>query len=264
MTVPSHRSIYQQAMGMGKKSTAITAGLLCIISIASAQSVISGTFGFQKVDIPPAGDVNLVGFSFSSDQPIYLEDVFGTNQLTQGVVPSLADTLYIWNGSSYDFYFQKADGLFYDGSNPFGASVTSEIAPGTALFLQSPSSAAMTNTITLSGSVLMADFELLSYDGLLTIANPYPTKMDLNSLDFDWSEATPGVVPSLADIVYIWNPDKTGGAGYESFFIKSDGKWHEITSPFALGNAVIPLGGGAFYQAKNTFTNEVVRPFSVD
>lgn len=249
---------------MDVRKIGIVVMLLGMASMASAQSVHSGIFGFQKVSIPPDGGVKLVSFSFISDQSSYLEDVFGTNQLRNGIVPSLADALYIWNGTSYDFYFQKADGLFYDGSNPFGASVTAEIPPGTAFFLQSPSNASTTNVITLYGSVLMTDYELLAYDGLITVANPYPTEMDLNSTDFDWSGATSGVVPSLADIVYIWNPDKAGGAGYESFFIRSDGKWHEITAPFALGNAVVPVGGGAFYHAKNAFTNEIIRPFVID
>lgn len=57
--------------------------LLGMVSIASAQSVVTrGTFGFQQVDIPPAGGVNLGGFNFSSSDPIYLEDAFGTDQLT--------------------------------------------------------------------------------------------------------------------------------------------------------------------------------------
>jgi hypothetical protein len=241
----------------------IALALVGMVSIASAQSSVTlGTFGFQQVDIPPAGGVNLVGFSFSSSSPLYLADVFGADQLTQStLLPTLADLIYIWNGASYDIYFQKTDGLFYDGSDPFGAPTTTEIQTGTAIFLQSPSGAVQTNTITLSGTVLMTDSESQVYDGLITIANPYPSEMDLNSTNFNWSAATSGFLPTLADNVFIWNPNKTGGAGYDVYFLKSDGKWYEGVSPFPLGNAVIPAGGGAFYQARNSFTNELVRPF---
>ena len=248
-----------------KLKKGITVGLCCVATIVSAQEVVTlGTFGFQKVDIPPAGGVNLVGFNFTSDQTLYLEDVFGTNQLTQGFLPSLADNIYVWNGSSYDTYFQKSDGNFYDVANP-STQATTEIVSGMAMFLQSPSGASATNAITLSGSVLMTDSEQqINNNGLLTFSNPYPTPLDLNGTNVDWSEATQGFLPTLADNVYIWNPEKTGGPGYESFFIKTDGKWYESDSPSTLGNAVLPAGGGAFYDAKNTFTNEIIRPFPAD
>ena len=253
-----------------KKEIAIA--LMGMVSLASAQEVVTlGTFGFQKVNIPPARGVNLIGFSFSSSEPIYLEDVFGTDQLTQtALLPTQADNIYIWNPNKvptpgYDIFFQKTNGSFYDGGNPFGDPVTAEIYPGTALFLQSPASAVSTNVITLSGSVLMTDFESQSYDGLVTIANPYPVEMDLNSTDFDWSDATSGFLPTLADNVYIWNPEKVPNPGYDTYFLKStDGKWHEAGSPFPLGQAIIPAGGGAFYQAKNSFSNDVVRPFPIN
>lgn len=246
---------------MGKRIRAIATGVLCIVSVASAQSVTSGIFGFTKVDIPPAGGVNLVGFNFGFSQPLYLEDVFGTTQLVQGNLPTLADKVYIWNGASYNIYFQKSDGLFYDYSIPFGSPITEEVTSGTAIFIQSSSGTSVTNTITLSGSVLMTDSEEQVNGGLLTFANPYPTALDLNGTNCDWSDATKGFLPTLADVVYIWNPEKAGGSGYDSFFIKTDGKWYEYSSPSTLGNAIVPSGGGAFYSAKNVFTNEIVRPF---
>ena len=247
-----------------KAKHVLATALCCAATVASAQDVVTlGTFGFQKVDIPPAGGANLVGFNFTSDEPVYLEDVFGTNQLKQGFLPTLADNVYIWNGNSYDTYFQKADGKFYNANSP-STPATTEVVSGMAMFLQSPSGASATNTITLSGAVLMTDSETNEIDGLITFSNPYPTPLDLNGTNVDWSGATTGFLPTLADKVYIWNPEKTGGAGYDSFFIKSDGKWYEADSPSTLGQAIIPPGGGAFYDAKNTFTNEIIRPFSAD
>ena len=245
-----------------KKGIAIS--LCCVASIVSAQEVVTlGTVGFQKVNIPPAGEANLVGFNFTSDQSLYLEDVFGTNQLTQGFLPSLADTVYIWSGTQYDSFFQKTDGVFYNVNSP-STPATAEIASGMAIFLQSPAGSSSTNTITLSGAVLMTDSETNTVAGLITFSNPYPTSLDLNGTNTDWSGATTGFLPSLADNVHIWNPQKSGGAGYDSFFIKSDGKWYELDSPSTIGQAIIPPGGGAFYDAKNTFTNEIVRPFSAN
>lgn len=233
----------------------------CIAIMASAQETVSlGVTGIQRFEIPPAGGVNFIGFNFTSTEPLYLEDVFGTNQLTQSFLPTMADRVYLWNGSTYDIFFQKTDGLFYNGAN-ISEQKTAEVKPGTALFIQSPSASTDTNTIWISGSVSMTPFESQVYEGLVAIANPYPTAMELNSTNFDWSAATSGILPTLADNVYIWNPNKETGPGYDVYFLKPDGKWYEGKSPFPLGNPVIPVGGGAFYQAKNSFTNDVVRPF---
>ena len=240
----------------------ILIALMGMVSLASAQEVVTlGTFGFQKVDIPPAGGLNLVGFSFSSSSfdPIYLEDAFGSDQLTQGFLPTLADRIYIWDGTQYDAFFQKADGLFYNTLAP-STPVQVEVFPGMAMFIQSPVSAVATNTISLSGSVLLDDFSEQAYGGLVTIANPYPTELDYNGTNVDWSAATSGFLPTLADRVYVWNP---GTSTYESFFLKNDLKWYDALSPTTLGDVVVPNGGGAFYEAKSDFTNNIVRPFSL-
>jgi len=248
-------------MALKIKTILVFSNLLGACVFAQSGATI-GVFGVSRISIPPAGGVNLVGFSFSSSSSLFLEDVFGTNQLTQTtLLPTFADLVYIWNGSTYDIYFQKTNGQFYDGANPFGAPKTTQISSGTAVFLQSPSSATLTNYIYFSGDVLVTDFEGQSYSNLTTIANPYPTDLDLNGTNVDWSAATSGFLPTQADNVFIWNPDKAGGPGYDVYFLKSDLKWYEATLPFPLGNPVIPSGGGAFYQAKNSFTNAINRPF---
>ncbi len=240
---------------MSKRIAVIAAGISCIVSVASAQSVTSGIFGFTKVDIPPAGDVNLVGFSFSSDQPIYLEDVFGTNQLVQSTRSRNADKIYIWNGSAYENYFQKPDGLFYDVLS--GNTVSVEIASGTAAFLQSPSGSMETNTITLSGTVLMTESEQQDYQvQFITFANPYPTRLDLNSTNVNWEAATANSRSRNADKIYIWN---SLNSQYDSFYLDASFVWQPLIS--AIPDPIIPSGGGAFYEAKGNFTNEIFRTF---
>ena len=243
-----------------KRATKIgfAAMILGAAAVASAQDTVTiDVFGYQKVDIPPAGGVNLVGFSFTSDQTVYLVDVFGTNQLTQSTRSRNADKVYVWNGSSYDTFFQKPDGVFYDVYS--GSAATAEVAPGAALFLQSPLSASTTNVVTLSGAVLLSDSEQVAYQGLLTLANPYPADLDLNGTNVDWSAATASNRSRNADKMYIWNP---GTAQYDSFYLDASRVWQPLIS--SVQSAVLPAGGGAFYDAKNSFTNSVVRPFSVN
>lgn len=243
---------------MGKRITGIMAALLCMASVASAQTVVSDVVGFQKVEIPPAGGVSLIGFSFTSDQPLYLDDVFGTNQLVRNNRSRNADKIYIWNGTVYDNFFQKDDGFFYDVLDSSGDPVVVEIESGTAMFIQSPSSAVDTNTISLSGVVLMTNSVPQEYAGLIAIANPYPTDLDLNSIDFDWSTATANSRSRNADKVYIWNADSVG---YDSFYLDENEVWQAVLAE-TTSDPIIPAGGGAFYEAKNSFSNEIFKTFN--
>ena len=62
--------------------------------------------------------------------------------------------------------------------------------------------------------------------------------------------------PTRADTVYVWN-----GAGYDSYYLKPDGKWYYVVGGAYASNAVIQVGAGAWYKARNAFTNSLVRPY---
>jgi hypothetical protein len=94
----------------------------------------------------------------------------------------------------------------------------------------------------------------------MMIANPYSAPLDMNGTNVDWvgDGAIAGPAAPAADTAYIWN-----GSAYISLFLRStDSNWHYSSPPYALAtNAVIPVGGAAWYSAKQQFTNSMVRPY---
>lgn len=248
---------------------AVLAGMCFGYGAFSAPTTASlGIYGFVKVYIPPAGGVNLIGFNFISDEPQYLSDVFPDNSLRKDSVSAEADAIYLWDegAQAYNSFFQKPDGLFYSVEDPDGSAVQMEVKQGAAMFLRSPATAQTTNTICFSGTVSLADTKSVPYTQTVVFANPYPYNANLNSALFDWFGATEGELPTLADQVHIWDPNKAGGPGYRNFFLKNVGGtnlWHDGTSPFAQADPILPVGGGAVYSAIGSFTNVIVRPFDI-
>ncbi len=240
-----------------KRTIGLVIGILGIASAASAQeSVTLGVFGYQRIEIPPAGGVNLIGYNFTSETPLTLLDIFGTNQLVQSSRSRNADRIFVWNGSAYDNFFQKTDGLFYDILYP--SIPTNVVIPnGCAMFLQSADNSSLTNVITISGTVLMTTFEEQVYQtGFVTLANPYPTDINFNSTNFNWSAATANNRSRNADKIYIWNQDS---GGYEAFYLNGSRVWTPLIA--TILDPVLPNGAGAFYEAQGTFTNNIMREF---
>lgn len=236
--------------------------------VQAGQTVTIGVWGFVNVQVPPQGGVNLVGCNFTSTTTNYLKDVFQSGTLIQNADPALADTVYLWNESlqGYDKFFQKSDGLFYSVSSPGGAAVQVPVETGDALFIKSPVGEANPHSVLLSGMVSLDAQLSKSYSGKTVLANVYPTDMNLSDASHDWSGATSGELPTTADQVHVWDPDKTGGAGYQNYFLKDvNGQkvWHSGVSPFPQADPVIPPGGGAFYTAVGSFSQDIVRPFDI-
>lgn len=233
----------------------------------TAETTVLGTYGFVQVELPASGGVNLLGFNFSTgSNGLALEEIFQNGVLEQNSSPELADKVYVWDDLSqaYIAYFQQPDDQFYMVSDPGGPAVSVSIQNGDALFLKSADAASSAKQLVLSGSVSMSASTTVSYADTIVFANPYPVSANLNHGDFDWSAATSGPLPTQADQIHIWNPDKAGGAGYQSYFLKSVNGvklWHSSKAPYALTDPILPVGGGAYYSARTSFTNSIIRPF---
>ena len=80
--------------------------------------------------------------------------------------------------------------------------------------------------------------------------------MDLNSTNVDWSVATANDRSRNADKVYIWN---SLNSEYDSFYLDESRVWQPLVS--AVPDPIVPFGGGAFYEAKNSFSNDIFRTF---
>ncbi|MFO7869979.1 MAG: hypothetical protein R6V03_00920, partial [Kiritimatiellia bacterium] len=245
----------------------IWAFLLCMAAPAATNEVTSvNIVGYTRLNLGPSNSLLLVGFNFedvATAGPVMLKDLLGTNQLRQATLPTLADVVHYWDAEAVEYVtvYQKSDGNFYLTDDM--TTVTNfPIETGDAFWLQSPSGASDTNQIVISGAVDCGASSLRDIPtGLSQFTHPYATPLDINSTNVDWiaEGATAGNLPTLADVIHIWD-----GTQYDTYFLKSDDKWYDSSTFNLASNAIIGVGCGAWYEAKSLYTNEFVRPFSID
>ncbi len=256
---------------MNSTILAVAAALAVAVCARGSDAVhCSSVVGYARVTVPGDGGVRLIGVNFgrsSGAGPLRTSDVFGAGQLEKGDEPALADTVYIWDpgkgdGGGYDTVFQRQDGAFYAADTM--AAFDPEIPAGTAVFVRTREGTT-DRQILLMGEVVHEALQNVSVPaGLSAFASPYAAALDLNQVaGAEWSGATAGVLPSLADNVWIWNPDKQVGGGYDVFFLHSNTrKWHRIDAPGVVADAaVLAIGRGAFYSARQPYVNELTRPY---
>ncbi|MBM4155967.1 MAG: hypothetical protein FJ221_13225 [Lentisphaerae bacterium] len=237
-------------------------------SVALAQTNVysRNAVGAVRVDVPPAGQFVLAGFNFKAigGDDATFSALFGTNQLVKNTLNTKATRIYLWDpakggGGGYWIFFQKPDGQFY---NRDASTIPTNpvIRIGEGFWVQSPNDATTNTSIFIMGEVVSTQqFDRVTPNGFFMIGNPYASPLDLNGTNLTWMAdgAFGHNLASQADNVYIFN-----GVGYDRYFLKTDGKWYVALSPFPLAtNAVIPVGSGAWYKAKNVFTNKLVRPY---
>lgn len=219
--------------------------------------------GAIRVDIPPTGQFALAGYNFKpiGADTITCSDLFGTNQLVKNNFPTFATRIYFWDpaANGYLTVFQKADGNFYRAASPYPAT-NPVISAGQGFWIQSPNGATTTTVVYLMGEVISSnDLDRVMVNTFQLIANPYSAPLDLNDTNIHWQAdgATANNFASFADQCFIWN-----GAGYDAYYLRaSDWKWHYQVGNALGSNAAISVGGGAWYKARNVFTNSLVRPY---
>jgi len=244
-----------------------TATVIGAAAIAQTNVYSRNAVGAVRIDVPPGGQFVMAGFSFKpiGADTITLKDLLGTNQLVQFNASPGASRVYIWDpsmggGGGYVSVYQRSDGNFYLIAAPT-VQTNPLISAGQGFWLQSPNNATTSMPVFIMGEVLSSnETDRIHTTGFMMIANPYSAPLDINGTNVSWivDGATAGVAPTIADTVYIWD-----GAGYNSCYLRSvDAKWHYATPPFAVAtNAIIPVGGAAWYKAQKSFTNALTRPY---
>lgn len=259
----------------GKQTMKKTSVLVAVAAVAMTGAVAlaqtnvysRNAVGAVRVDIPPAGQFVMAGFSFKpiGADAITLKDLLGTNQLVKFNAAPFASRVYVWDpsaggGGGYISVFQKPDGDFYKIASPT-EKTNPVITAGQGFWIQSPNNSTTSMSVFIMGEVLSSNQTARIHTaGFMMIANPYSAPLDLNDANIDWvaDGAKVGANAVLADSAYVWD-----GSGYISVYLRSsDSNWHYATPPYALAtNAVIPVGGAAWYKAKQQFTNSLVRPY---
>ena len=285
---------------MDKKSTAIAAGILCIISVASAQSVISGTFGFVKVDAP-AGDFKMIGpaFDVGDDGTITVDEMIGTNGFHANFSKDDADRVYIWDAVNlkYEAAFLNDDA--WGATNPqtleeiaykwcyFDDAVSSyplpcagsskyELKSGDSLYVRVKNEV----EVVLSGNVPTASTTTVTIvEGFNMLSNPYPGDTALKDIISVSDGAYASYSKDKADRIYVWDNGK-----YDSYFLNDDTwgatnpqtleeiayKWcyfDDAISSYPLPASKKIAAGLGFYYSRGLhglLEWDKARPFSID
>jgi len=228
-------------------------GLVAAMGFAATNEVTSvNIVGYNTAVKPAGGQFNLIGIQFDAFDPTLL-GVLGTNQLTAGLLPQLADRVYVYDASKpgYNTYAMRtgANG-FRDTTNWHGTNVNPKIEAGTAMWILAKAGA-MTNLLTIAGEAV--DVGTQSVDivsGFQLLAYPFSCEIDLNDTDLP-AQGTKGLLPQLSDRVYVWN-----GAGYTTYGLHNVGEFRSTTAwstPATPGSALVPLGTAMWYEARKGF-----------
>jgi hypothetical protein len=246
-----------------------------IVLVAGGQAVevaySTNVVGYARVTVPGDGGVVLLGLNFKrvgGEAALKASEVFGVGQLERGDEPLLADTVFVWDPSQggglggYDAVFQRIDGVFREVETL--APLDPEIPTGGALFVSTREGSADRQIVVVGEVVYEAQRSVAFPAGLSMLASPYAAPLDLNGgAGPDWSGATAGALPTLADNVFIWNPGKGARGGFDVYYLdRATHRWHSIEAPGVVaGGAVIAVGGGAIYSARSPFVSLLARPY---
>lgn len=267
---------------MSKRIAGIVAGILCTVSLASAQSVTSGIFGFTKV-VAPAGDFKMIGTAFDvgADGVITLDEMLGTNGFYTSWSALEADKVYIWDkvNSEYISAFLNSDVWGAEDSHfkwcymddvpvPCSLAPAYNLVPGDAVYVEVKNEV----EIVISGSVpTVSTTEVSIVEGYNMMMNPYPVDTELKDIipvrdgaHADWSELN-------ADKIYLWD---NASKSYKSYFLNSD-VWGAADSHFKwcyMDGVPVPAtntisANSGFYYYKETAGLMIWakdRPYDVD
>lgn len=241
---------------MGKRATAIAAGVLCIVSIASAQSVTSGIFGFVKVD-KPASTLNIIGNNFGADSTT-LNEITSVNHFNGSFLINDADRIIIWNSvsktySTYALYDNGSTVEWRSGSDFYGSGVNPSIPAGSAFWVQSLGSTVDTNLV-VSGDVVGSQSVTNQISlGLQMLAYPFTTDMDLNETLLA-ENATGSFLINNADQVIAWDSTSQTYSTYALYDNGTTVEWRSGSDFYnPAGTIEVNLGLGFWYDAKAGF-----------
>jgi hypothetical protein len=236
------------------------------ISFADSNTVASANvLGYTKVTDPASNKMTVVAapFNCGTGTVMTLQDIFGTNQLRQGILPGRCDQVFVWDFSQqkYAQYVQKTNGMFYYYTNFGGSAVSPVITKGQAMWVKAPVTtySPTEKTVIISGNVPVDGAytnPIIGNSGapLSFIANPYPVEMDINDLISTNDGAKGHFLPTKADRIMLWD---NASQQYLNLALKTPtNKWFFYTNFSASSAPVFKIkpGHGFWYKTTNSFT----------
>lgn len=245
----------------------IIEGLLCAVSIASAQNTVTlGAFGYTHVE-KPAGKLNIIGNNFVDTT---LNDFAPAAQYNGDIAAGNADTMYIWSPSGETYQvcavyderpYVGATGTveWRDFNNFTGSAVNPDIPSGSGMWLYSLGSVGDTTTV-ISGNIVVAQSVTNVVDaGYQQLSYPFSITVDLNDTMLA-DGATGDIAAGSADKIYSWDVGLQTYVVYALYderpYLGPSGivEWryfNDFTS--SASNTTIHVGNGFWYYAINGF-----------
>lgn len=238
----------------------ITAALICLASITTAQTVTLGTFGYTRVE-KPAAKLNLVGNGFEDKT---LTEIAPVEFYNGGIDSAVSDKIYVWDPSVGYIAYALFDGSAYAqpvewrlASAFFGSAVNPVISAGSGFWIQSSGSTVDTNVV-ISGNVITDQVVTNAIaTGFQIMAYPFSSMVDLNSTELK-NSGSGDVDSAVSDKVIVWNMATQTYVTYALF----DGtayaqplEWRLASDFFTPAGAIpLNLGDGFWYDAKSAFS----------
>jgi hypothetical protein len=238
---------------------ALTAGLSWFV-VANADSVESQNIvGMVTRELPPDSAYIRVGVNLKAvgNTNPTLKDIVGTNQLRAASNPLQADRVMLWNAQ--DTQYQAY--ALYEGDHEFypcntadeweNSSATNPIVSvGQGFWIVSGSGSSETNTLRISGEVVLDEFtDIEVKKGYQIMAWPFSS--DQGIADIETTELNSNVNPLFADRIVVWE-----GGSYQNYGLYTDGKWYPCNTAEEWENGpeadrVISLGEGFWFISQS-------------
>jgi hypothetical protein len=230
---------------------------LLIAAAALAAGVISSQAQVYSQNVVGYVNVPLTNGVLALLAPALDADGNGTNNTVASIfpTPAIGDTVYVFNGSSYDALTYKSQGSGHpvvyvtNWFNGVTASSGYKINPGVSVFYLPMA----TQTATMVGTVLQGTNLVNTYfpaaNSIQLLSSQVPIAGGITSVL--------GYKPSIGDSVYIYN-----NGGYDSYTYKVQGSGHPVVyatnwfNGVTAGEPVIQVGQG-FWLLPATSTNWV-------
>lgn len=249
-----------------------TKSLLCAVAAVTVCSFLAtahaddsvysvNVVGFQKKELPPAGEFILSAPPFEKGQPATLLSIFGTNTLKQNDVLLNCDRIVMHDPDeqTYQAWAQWTDGVFYKANNAAewaaGIAGNPEVPTGTGFWIVSASDSAPERAITYAGDVVFADSQSVGIiEGFQILAYPFSSDILLQDTSFFDDGAANNDVMLLCDRVHVYRD-----GSYQAYALWTDGQWYKANNAAEwaagiLATNMLSAGEGFFYEARASIT----------
>lgn len=227
-----------------KITSGTNTGRFFLITANSSNQLTVATLGADLTQIASAGDRYRV---FAAQT---LGSLFGSTSVSfkTNDAASQADNVLVWNGTSWDTYYNDSTGWYKVGD--FAEQSSTIIYPDEGMFVVRRDTTPL--TLTFLGNVpTTAESSYIPGNGNTLVSQRFPVDVTLGSLNIQQLPGwVSGEAASSVDNVLLWN-----GSAWDTYYYDNTGpNWAKVGSFAAQDSAVIPQGSAFLVHRKQGST----------